>query len=354
MYDAVALGLGAYARARFRICPLGERFQLKPRSLVVSTHRSDADVPVLIGTLYPQAYGRVRVRGPELQFAVRDDLFLPGFFAGYPPGLPTLVRRALFRIGIGAILHRRLPCHPLRSATRIRVVELLGEHPDAPIEQLLPEDVVEALAARGLRHDARARDALRGKHAKTLWQVLEDDSPRSELVAESSRRRRAAALADFRELVDVVRTGGTLLLFPEGRPSPDGALGPMQPGLAALVRRAKPTSIRPVALAYDPLVREGRPLVYVGIGKPAEPVADDAAVLELLRRTTPLTAGQLIASGSAAAAEREVEAALEAGRPVAPELVEPDRRRQRLAEARAAAAGRDLHRLALEYRSART
>jgi 1-acyl-sn-glycerol-3-phosphate acyltransferase len=353
MYDAVALGLGAYSRARFRVCPLGERFQLDPQSLVVSTHRSDADVPVLISTLYPHAYGRLRVRGPELQFAVRDDLFLRGFFAGYPPGLPTVVRRALFRIGIGGILRRRLPCHPLRSATRMRVIELLREHPGAPIEQLLPEDVIEALAARGLRGHAPARDALHGKYAEILWQVLDDDSPRSQLVAQSWRRRRTAALADFRELVDIVRAGGTLLLFPEGRPSPDGALGPVQPGLAALVRRANPTSIRPVALAYDPLVREGRPLVYIGIGEPAEPVADDAAVLELLRRATPLTAGQLVASGGAAAAEREVEAALESGRPVAPELLDPDRRRERLEEARAAAAGRDLHRLALEYRSAR-
>jgi hypothetical protein len=236
----------------------------------------------------------------------------------------------------------------------MRVVELLREHPDAPMDELLPEDVVETLAARGLRHDAPARDALRGKYAETLWQVLEDDAPRGELVAESWRGRRTAALADFRELVDLVRAGGTLLLFPEGRPSPDGALGPVQPGLAALVRRAKPTSIRPVALAYDPLVSVGRPLVYIGIGEAAEPVADEAAVLELLRRATPLTAGQLVASGSAAAAERAVEAALESGRPVAPELLEPDRRRERLEEARAAAAGRDLHRLALEYRSART
>lgn len=354
LYDAVALGLSAYSHASFRICPLGERFELEPRTLVVSTHRSDADVPVLITTLYPQAHGRIRLRGPELQFAVRDDLFLPGFFAGYPPRIPRLLRRALYRIGIGGILRCRLPCHPIRSATRMRVVELLREHPDAPVTKLVPEDVVAKLAREGITDGACAREALRGRYAETLWRVLDDEWSPNELVAESWQRRRAGALADFRGLVELVRAGGTLLLFPEGRPSPDGSLGPLQPGVAALVRRAKPAAIRPVALAYDPLVRERRPLVYVGIGELAEPVADDDAVLELLRRATPLTAGQLVAAGSAASAEREVESALEAGRPVAPELLDPGARRERLAEARAAAAGRDLRRLALEYRSART
>jgi 1-acyl-sn-glycerol-3-phosphate acyltransferase len=350
LYDAVALSLGAYARSRFRVCPLGDRFRLEPHGLVVCTHRSDADVPVLISVLYPHAHGRLRLRGRELQFAVRDDLFLRGFFAGYAPGLPPLVRRLLFPLGVGGILRRRLPCHPLRSATRMRLVELLREHRETPLCELVPEQML----PQRLDSDARARKVLRGRNAEWLWQVVDEAELTGMQAEESWRRRRAAALADFRELVALVRNGGTLLLFPEGRPSPDGALGPVQPGIAALVRRAKPASMQPIALAYDPLVRTGRPFVYVGIGEPVEPTTDDAEVLALLRRTTPLTAGQLVATGSAQQAEREVEAALAAGRPVAPELLDPERRRVRIEEARSAAAGRDLGRLALEYRSART
>jgi len=348
LYDAVALGLTAYARSSFRVRALGERFGLEPGGLVVSSHRSDADVPVLVSILYAHAYGRLRLRGPELHFAVRDDLFLRGFFGGYPAGLPRPARRLLYPISIGGVLERRLPCHPIRSASRLRLGELLADHVDAPVEELLPDELLRPFHERGLRAHARGRDALSGLYADLLWRVAEPGDLAGPLAEESWRRRAAAALADFRTLCEVVRGGGTLLIFPEGRPSPDGELGPVQPGLAALVRRARPRSIRPLALAYDPLVA-GRPLAYVGVGAPVAATDDEDAVLELLRRTTPLTAGQLVASGGG---ELEVAAALAEGRPVAPELLEASTRRLRIAEARAAANGRDLGRLAREYRSA--
>jgi 1-acyl-sn-glycerol-3-phosphate acyltransferase len=348
LYDAVALALTAYARSAFRVHPLGDRFRLDPGALVVSSHRSDGDVPVLISVLYEHAYGRFRRRGPELHFAVRDDLFVRGFFGGYPPGLPLWARRLLYPIAIGRILEERLPCHPIRSATRLRIVELLAEHADARADELLREELLHPFCRRGLRRDARGRDVLDGRYADLLWRVLEPADTIGPLAEESWRRRAALALADFRSLCELVRSGETLLIFPEGRPSPDGELGPMQPGLAALVRRARPTSLRPLALAYDPLV-SGRPYAYVGIGKPVEPSADEDAVLDLLRRTTPLTPGQLVASG---AGEDDVDAALDEGRLVAPELLDRATRRERLVEARARADGHDLHRLAREYRSA--
>jgi 1-acyl-sn-glycerol-3-phosphate acyltransferase len=348
LYDAGALGLAGYARTRFRVRPLGARFALDPGGLVVSSHRSDADVPVLVSVLYRHAYGRFRLRGRELHFAVRDDLFLRGFFGGYPPGLPQWARRLLYPVAVGGILEQRLPCHPIRSATRLRLVELFAEHQEAPVAELLSDDLLRPFRERGLQREAQGRDALRGRYADLLWRVVEPAELTGPLAEESWRRRAAAALADFRALCEVIRTGGTLLVFPEGRPSPDGELGPVQPGLAALVRRARPRSLQPLALAYDPLVR-GRPLAYVGIGEPREPTDDEEAVLELLRRTTPLTAGQLVASRGG---DAEVEAALAEGRPVAPELRDPAARAARLAEARAAAAGRDLGRLAREFRSA--
>jgi 1-acyl-sn-glycerol-3-phosphate acyltransferase len=350
-YDLVALGLSSYARARFRIRTVGARFALDPRGLVVSSHRSDDDVPVIIASFYPAAHGPWRRNG-RLHFAVRDDLFIPGFFGGYPPGLPLWARRVLFPIGIGGILRHRLPCHPIRSPQRLRLVELLRDHPDVPVADLLPAQLLRPFQERGLPPDARARDAAHGRYADLAWRVVGSEELRGPHAEESWRRRAAGARADFRALCELVRRGHTLLVFPEGRPSPDGGLGPVQRGLAGLVRRARPETLRPVALAYDPLT-SGRPYVYVGIGEPVDPPADDAAVLALLRRTTPLTAGQLVAAGAADRAVVEIEAALAEGRPVAPELLDPERRRQRLEEARAVAGRTPLDRLVHEYRSAR-
>jgi 1-acyl-sn-glycerol-3-phosphate acyltransferase len=351
IYDLVALGLASYARARFRVRTLGARFALDPHGLVVSSHRSDDDVPVVVSAFYRPAHGRWRRNG-RLHFAVRDDLFIPGFFGGYPPGLPLWARRTLFPIGIGGIMQERLPCHPIRSPQRLRLVELLRDHPEVPVTDLLPPELLRPFQERGLPPDATARDAVRGRFADLVWQVVGNGELSGPQAEESWRRRAAGTTADFRGLCEVVRSGHTLLLFPEGRPSPDGGLGPVQPGLAALVRRARPATLRPVALAYDPLT-SGRPYAYVGIGEPVEPPADDDAVLALLRRTTPLTAGQLVAAGAADGAGAEIAAALAEGRPVAPELLDPERRRRRLEEARAAAGRVPLDRLVREYRSAR-
>jgi 1-acyl-sn-glycerol-3-phosphate acyltransferase len=366
IYEAVALGLTGYARAAFRVRAVGERRPLEPGTLIVSSHRSDADVPLFVAGFYRCAHGLLRRNG-RVHFAVRDDLFLPGFFAGYPPRLPLAARRLLFPLGIGGVFGRAVPCLPIRSAKRMRLVELLGEHEDEPLAELLPpgfrEPFVERAAALGQPEPQRAGDVLGGSYADLLWRDADDTELTGERAEESWRRRGAAAAGDFRGLVDVVRGGGYLLIFPEGRPSPDGSIGPLMRGVAALVRRAAPRSVLPLAPAYDPLSR-GRPRAFLGLGTPsAAPVADaEVEVLRLLRRTTPLTVGQVVArfATDPASLERrlgaEVREARAAGRPFEPELEGGAYRRERLDEAVAAAADAEpavLERLAREYASAR-
>ena len=323
LYDIGAYGVAAYARLKYRIRPLGERFELKPRTLVVASHRSDDDVPVLVVCIYPQAHGRWR-RGPQLHFAVRDDLFIPGFFAGYPPRLPDLARRALFRVDVGPVLERYLPCHPIRSATRMRRIEYLRD-------EGLP---------------VRARDA------RALWEVLTPD----DLDAPAAwARRRAAALDDFRGLVDVIRRGDSLAIFPEGRPSPDGTLGPLMDGVSAIVRRAQPERIVAFAPAYDPLV-EGRTHAFLAVSAPCDP---DVDVLALLKRTTPLTVGDSVAAALADGVDphrrlaADVAAAREERRPYPPELDDAATRRAHVDVALRIAGRRPLERLVRTYRSAR-
>lgn len=326
LYDIGALAISAYARARYRVRPLGEPFELRPRTLVVSSHRSDADVPVLAACIYPQAHGRVR-RGPPLYFAVRDDLFLRGFFAGYPERLPEALRRALWPVGVGGILRNRLPCLPIRSASRMRLVEYLREHdPGSP--------------------------RLRAANAHELWQVLTPDELPD---ADAWARRRARALDDFRALVDVVRRGDTLVIFPEGRPSPDGTVGPLMDGVDAIVRRARPERVVAFAPAYDPLV-EGRAHAFLAVSAPHEPGVD---VLELLKRTTPLTVGDSVAAALADGddpqrrLDDDVAAAREDARPYDRSLDDASVRRARVAAAVRVARGRPLERLVRTYRSVR-
>lgn len=364
LYDAVGVGMWAYSNAAFRVVAVGPRhFRLEPRTLIVSTHRRETDVPVIGPLLYFR--GRLwRHRDERMSFAARDDMFLPGFFAGFPPDLSPRVRRLLFPIGVRRFLPR-VQVHPISSASVARAGELLHSRREAPLEEMVPAALADEFrsraADRGLPPPRRSGDALRGDYADLLWQpVRREEAPDLDGFWGA---RTAAASADFRRLVDLVRSGGSLLVFPEGRPSPDGEIGPLRRGLAALVRRARPSWFLPIALAYDPL-RRGRTRVVVTVGPRVEPPAKDveAATLELLRRATPLTCGQYVAhellSGRDPDAEglgQAVEEAHSEQRPADPELLDSTQRRIRLAEAIAVAERRpgELPVLAREYASAR-
>jgi 1-acyl-sn-glycerol-3-phosphate acyltransferase len=364
LYDAVGIGMWAYTNAAFRATVLGPRsFRLDPRTLIVPTHRRETDVPAVCAALYFGA--RLwRHRTERMSFSARDDMFLPGFFAGFPPGLSPRARRLLFPIGVGRFLPR-VQVHPITSASVARAGELIRARPDADLDELLPARIAAEFRARtaerGLEPVARAADALRGDYADLLWRAVTREEAPS--LDDFWGRRAARAAAEFRELVDLVRAGGSLIVFPEGRPSPDGEIGPIQRGVAAVVRRARPAWFLPMGLAYDPL-GQGRTRLFVSLEPRVEvPEGDvETATLALLRRATPLTCGQYVAhevladrEPAAAGLTEAVEHAVEEGRPVDPDLLEPARREARLAEAVAAARERpdELPFLAREYESAR-
>lgn len=369
LYDAVALGMLAFSRTAFRVRVLGpSRFTFSPSTIIVSTHRRETDVPIVCPPLYFRArLWKHRDELARMSFAARDDMFLRGFFAGFPAGLSPRVRRLLYPIGVARFLPV-VQVHPIRSAEVARLGEVLEAAAEAPLAELAPDGLVASLETRAaecrLPRPRLAGDVLRGEYADLLWQVV----TRADVAAghdEIWGARTARAAADFRELVELVRAGGTLVVFPEGRPSPDGTIGPLRRGLGGLVRRAHPSVVFPLALAYDPLVR-GRTIVFLALGAQVEPPSGDveAELLALLRRTMPLTCGQVVASrlvsgektsaADAAVADAVGEARAE-GRSFDPELADPERRRRRVAEALAAARARagELEFLAREYESAR-
>jgi hypothetical protein len=368
LYDAVGHGMWAYSNAAFRVTLLDDgSFDPGPGTLVAVTHRRETDVPVICPPLYFAMGGRGNRTG-RMHFAARDDMFLPGFFAGFPPELPLRARRLLYRVGVA----RWLPfvnVFPIRSANVARVGEVLAARSAEPLAELLPEDEAAAFVERatscGLAPPAQAADVLRGEFADLLWNPFSPDDRAGLDDFWSARAARAAG--DFRALVEIVRDGHVLIVFPEGRPSPDGEIGPIRPGIGALIRRGKPAAVRPLALAYDPLAR-GRTRVHLVLGAPAQLPKDDVegTLLALLRVTIPLTCGQVVATALLEGAEADVrelelelveavEVALAEGRPVEPELLKSDSRRRRLAEALSVAPrrARELPFLAREYASAR-
>jgi 1-acyl-sn-glycerol-3-phosphate acyltransferase len=359
LYDAVGLGMRAFSRSAFRVRYVGpESFRLKPGTLIVATHRKETDVPLIAPELYFRA-SLWKHRSERMHFAARDDMFLRGFFAGFPPEMSPRTRRLLFPLSVGRFLPR-VEVHPISSASTARLFELLDASPETPVADVVPERLLGSLRERGLGGSALSEDVLRGEYADLLWEpVSRGEGPEAFWSARATR-----ATADFRELVGLMRAGKSLLVFPEGRPSPDGEIGPLRRGLDALVRRGKPERILPVTLAYDPLVR-GRTEVVVVFAETLLPPHEglENAVLERLKRNTALTTGQFVAHElsegrephpAAFAAELESSRALD--RPVDPALADTARRAAKLAEARAAAEEKreEIPFLAREFQTARS
>lgn len=355
LYDGVALGMWLASSARFRQVKLTESRRLEPGTLILVTHRAETDVPLVTPMLYHWSHAAGPLgRRQSLSFAARDDLFVRGFFAGFPPRLPLAARKLLFSLSLCEGL-RRVGVHPLRSADTARLVELLPELAELPLVELVGPAVVEEFTRRartlGQQRPQRAAEVLEGGYADLLWRPYRRDELPEQPFAPFWGRRAVEAAADFRRLVQLVRGGAILILFPEGRPSPDGSLGPIRRGAAALVRRGQPARILPVGLSYDPLGR-GRDRAYISALAPVAPTDDPVALLELLRAAMPLTPGQVVA-GALTAAEAAGEAistslleseacralarAREQGRQVEPALQSGAARRRRLAEALEAA-----------------
>jgi 1-acyl-sn-glycerol-3-phosphate acyltransferase len=340
--DPVALGMTAYVRTRFRVQVFGdEHLRVGPGHIFAPAHRSDNDVPLLITVLYPTWSRAVAEGAPWPTFAAMIELFLPGFFAGYPAGLPLALRRALWPYQPGGVLRRHLQCVPVREPERMRLEELLRHAAQTPLDELLPGEALEALSARAAAlkqpRPERPADVLSGGYADLLLcnSVERDSAPDP---SEAWRAHGRAAVRDFRRLAETLAAGGNVVLFPEGRLSSNGDLGRLQPGLGSLARRGNARRVQPVALAYDPLVR-GRTRAYVAFTAPIEPRPGRLlpTVIRALRAAMPLTPGQLAATAvrdglaSASAFGRSAEAAIararEEGRPLEPALLGPGRER---------------------------
>lgn len=352
LWHAVGLGTTPYARLAFRIESHGtEGFRFEPGTLIVVTHRAETDAPVLIAVLY--AVSRAWAdRSQRLHFAARDDLFERGFFAGFPAVLPHWARRLLYPVAVGPFLPMTR-VHPVGSAKRMKLAQALAR---TDAGAALPPEVAGRLGAR------TAGEALRGDNARLLW---DDVDPKSFPVAETWARRAAETRAQVETLVELLRAREPLLIFPEGRPSPDGRVGPLQRGVGLLTKRGRPERLSPWAIGYDPLVK-GRPRAVVSV-RPAvapEPKDVEAQVLAELKLAMPVTCGAVVAHAlrtgaePAAALEHAVEEARAEGRNVERALQTGGGRRRRLAEcldvlAQGKVSERLLARLALEYESAR-
>ncbi len=345
LYDAAAIGLVLYTRSRYKVVLLGsEHLRTRPGMLLVSTHRDDADIPLLASS-HVFTHGMFLRHRLRLHFAARDDLWEQGVLAGLlPRAAPPLLRSLFFRLAVGGALEL-VRVHRIRIAAEVQAVQALRRaDPASPIGDVLPAGLADRFGERGA---TVVGEGLRAEFADLLW----TDVDRHELpdARDLWQWRAHGAAADLRHLARILRAGEPLLLWPEGEPSEDGRIGPLLGGVDVLVRRGNVRAVLPIGIAYDVFTR-GRTRACVCVGRPLEPPATDvdATVMLELRRLTPLTCAQVVANrlialaeaGERTVAPAELDRALaaaaqdarEEGRGVDPPLERRATRRRRLDE----------------------
>jgi len=341
LYDLVGVGMWTFVNARFHVEILGRPLPRVARGqLWVSTHRAETDVPLVAGMLFARA-GMWRHNGARIHFAARDDLFEPGVVtAGIP--LPRIVARGLWRLTPGPWLPR-VRVHPIRRPTGLKLGQVLRDlPPETRLDQIVGPRLRSVLDERARRIGRLAPvltgDACHPDYARALWHDVLLDDLTSPLGEERWRAHIARAAGDVRRLVRLVADGKPLLLYPEGRVSPDGSIGAIGELVEIIVRRGRPREIIPVGIAYDPLDGK-RTRVAVGIGPTLNADGSDLAsdLSENLRRSTPLTVGQAVCGVLAAhpgtwsraalttAVEQAVAIAESSGRPVVRALTDASR-----------------------------
>ena len=148
--------------------------------------------------------------------------------------------------------------------------------PELSLDEALSVDLKEQILDRasqlGARSPMRVAEVMHGDYADLLWIDVEASDLPTAPYAEAWARRASVATGDLSAIVDLVRNGEPLLLFPEGQPSPDGDLGPLRRGLGAVIRRGRPERIRAFGLAYDALTT-GRDTVVLSVLNSVAPPA---------------------------------------------------------------------------------
>jgi 1-acyl-sn-glycerol-3-phosphate acyltransferase len=358
LYAVVGAGMWGFTQSRFRAEVVGVPLpRVAAGQVWIATHRAETDVPLLAGLLFVHA-GMWRGAASRLYFAARDDLFRPGVVAA-GVSLPGPVARLAWPLSPGPWLPR-VRAYPIRRPTGLKLEQVVADLPaDTSLESVIGPRLISLVHRSG---NARGRSAPRtvadirdARHARVLWEDVREDDLVGALGGEIWRRHVARAAGDVRRLVGMVRDGRPMLLFPEGRVSPDGAIGPIGDLLDLVVRRGHPRAVVPLGIAYDPLTRH-RTEAVVGAGTPISPGHEPilAAAGSALRRAVPVTAGQLLARyvtrasaagvASTASAQRLAEevvgAAIAQGRPVARRLRSPMHRPDAVRDGLAALARR--------------
>jgi MFS family permease len=315
-----------YDHLAYRVRGWGRLPRRRGSTLIVANHQHDLESMTIVSATTVQS-------GPwrhPIFTASSRRMYEPGFFAVRIPWLRFFLRR----VNAGP-LFVALGMLPLENELSSRVIAAFAwsaqrRHGPLPLREIFDERTAAKFA-----DGTKTSDLWKREHFARAQEIVKVASLREPYRREILDETRANINSDLRLMEDIVRSGGSFYLTPEGKYSYDGRMRPM---LGVIERLAPLATIYLVGVSYDPFVSRRFSMLY----RVARLDADDASPderLKLLKKRLaalrPVTASQLLSdwlyrnadrSFTAGEAAEGVEALLGE---LPPELfVDPDVRRK--------------------------
>ncbi|MBN9390687.1 MAG: hypothetical protein J0I20_21840 [Chloroflexi bacterium] len=257
--DTVVLRMKWCSDLVYRVEVRGNKeFTHKPSTIIALGHKRDTDIPVVIPYLYhfqkPKRQGK-KLR--DLYIAARDDVFEQGFLTIYLPML-DFFRPVFSRTRAVGRWFQLLQACPVKLPDEQTANQLLNEtlRIEGNLDAL--EVVDETWRAKLLGDEMAQRPGLTLKDLvlkgdlKVLAQYATPRMFREPLANRIRQRHHATMHEQLHYLIRVLEKGGSLLVLPEGRVSPDGRFSKMRAAVIRLIQQARvETNLLPVNLTYD-------------------------------------------------------------------------------------------------------
>ena len=272
----------SYVRIAYRVRIEGRLPRHRGSTLIVSNHAHDLE-----GMVVPVALHHQGPPSRTVYFAASERLFEPGFLATRGP---AWLKPLLARLHIGKLL-LHLGVRPIENMPRTRpfvglCYAVWQLHGNLRMGEVFTDDTLSGLGVSG---DLLLRDAWRAGQLHAAQVVLPFSALREPYRGEirAGVRRRIEGQLDA--LTDLLDTGGTLYLTPEGRYTEDGGLSRLRESLMRLQPHAEQVMLS--SLSYDPFA-PGRLKLVIRL-VPLRPSLD--LRLQLLSQR-PVTVSQLVAT----------------------------------------------------------
>lgn len=255
--SVVAFIMQLVSKGVYRIEVRGsENFSHVPSTIIACGHKRDSDIPIIVPRLYLFQKPISRHKYLKLMHvATRDDVLEQGFLILYFPVLDFL-RPLISRMSISHWFRSLQSC-PVKLPDEQTVNQLLNETLRLEgnlnaIESLDETWRTRLLGTAANQPDLTIKDIIMKAPLKALAQYATPRMFREPLANRIRLRHHATMHEQLRYLIRVLEKGGSLIVLPEGRVTPDGRFCKMRAALIRLVQQARvETRLLPVNLTYD-------------------------------------------------------------------------------------------------------